>query len=179
MEKFLKVVYYFVLVILGVYLIIPSSSFPTPPNDAIRSQEPADMESPLRRGYFTNYSREEVVSHYKKQFENQVVKNINLPTYRLNYPPEDAQFLIRDQTRSTFLEELVHPLRETLYINGFEYQDKTKKVGYKGVEYRQKIIIRYVPSNLILRLFIVFSGLLLFRFVIKKWIVATKSILTK
>ena len=51
------------------------------------------------------------MSHYTKQFGW---------GERLNYPPEDAQTLIRDQTQATFLEEIVHPMRESLFIAGNE-----------------------------------------------------------
>lgn len=129
------------------YLLLPNPEFPLPLPDAVQSMEPADSETQLRRAYFTNYSREEVIAHYKKQFSN-------TPILRLNYPPEDAQTIIRDQARSTFLEELSHPFRESLYINGFEPKEAKDDIWYKGNHYRQKITIRYAPSNVVTRLFV-------------------------
>jgi hypothetical protein len=126
--------------IFGLKYLLPSSPpFPTPPPDAVQSQEPADSETPLRRAYFTNYTREQVVEHYKTHFARRLM-------FRLNYPPEDAQTLIRDQTRSYYLEELVHPLRESLFINGFIPQQAKDDIWYKGEHFQQKITIRYVPS---------------------------------
>lgn len=136
------------------YLLYPSRPFPEPPPDSTRSREDGDNETPLRRAYFTDYTREQVIEHYTKQFDY-------LPFFRLNYPPEDSQTLIRDQTRSTFLEEIVHPLRESVYINGFEPKDPKDDVWYKGVDFRQKIIIKYVSSPFIARLIFAIPTLLL------------------
>lgn len=121
------------------YVTKPDYAFPSPPPGSVESSEPADTETPTRRAYFTDYTREEVMKHYAMQLTNS-------PTLRLNYPPEDAQTLIRDQTRSTFLEELVHPLRQSLYINGFEPKIAKDDIWYKGTHYRQKLIVRSVTS---------------------------------
>lgn len=126
---------------LGVYYVWPeTSAFPPPPSDAVQSFEPADVESPLRRSYFTNFNREEVINHYKSSFVGTV-------TMELNYPPEDAQIYIRDQARSWYLEELVHPLRESVFINGFIPQKAQDEIWHEGEHYYQKITIRLVPSS--------------------------------
>lgn len=141
------------------YLLLPGPKFPEPLPDSVQSKEGADTETPVRRGYFTDFIREEVVSHYKKQFNN-ISFGIYIPSVRLNYPPEEAQVLIRDQTRSTFLEELVHPFRESIYVNGFEIKDDQDRLTYKGIDYRQKVIIRYVASRFYIRLILGFFSLL-------------------
>lgn len=150
MNRLLKILLLFVSVIILIYVIPPSPSFPTPPTDSEQSTEPADSESPLRRAYFTNLNREEVVNHYRLQFYNKV----GMPTLRLNYPPEESQSIIRDQTKSTYLEELVHPLRESIYINGFEPKSEKDTIVINGRKWQQKIIIRYIPSSVIIRLVI-------------------------
>lgn len=148
--KSIKKVLYLLLFLFGigfvVYLIRPSPNFPNPPQDSTQSMEMADVESPFRRAYFTNYTREQVIAHYKNQF------HLSKATLELNYPPEDAQTLIRDQTRSVYLEELVHPFRESIYINGFIAQRPQDDIWYKGVHYQEKITIKYVPSSLAVRL---------------------------
>lgn len=158
-KKILKI-FFAVFCITGIlYLALPGNTFPEPPPGSLQSQEPADLETPLRRGYFTNLSREEVLLWYEKQFDHTSFLGIKLPTILLNYPPETAQILIRDQTSSTFLQEFVHPFRESLYINGFKPPSENNKpiffVGEKP--WQQKIIIRYVPSSVWVRegLFIV------------------------
>lgn len=145
------------------YLLTPNSEFPAPPPDAFRSVEPADSEIDLRRAYFTNFTRQQVISHYKKQFKG-------LVTLNLNYPPEDSQTLIRDQTMSTYLEELVHPFRESIYINGFKPTKAKDDIWYKGVHYEQKIIIKYAGTSPIFRLIIMLSSLLVLFAVIREWL---------
>lgn len=138
MKKLINILLIFFSGILLYYLLLPNYEFPTPPPNSLQSDEPADSESPLRRAYFTDYSREETMQWYKNQLGW---------GFRLNYPPEDAQSIIRDQTRSTFLEEIVHPFRESLYINGFEPKNDKDAVIIGGRLFRQKIIVRYIPSS--------------------------------
>jgi len=157
MKFILKFLLWVIFLGLIVYVSFPSPNFPEPMADFFQSTEPADQETPLRRGYYTNASRQEVLAYYQKEFGG----------YLLNYPPEEAQTLIRDQTKSTFLQEIVHPLRESLYINGFEPTDPQYAIVIKGTPWRQKVIVRYVPSRRFVRLaVIVFAGIgicLLFR----------------
>lgn len=129
------------------YLLIPNPPFPSPPPDALQSREPADTETPLRRAYFTDYTRDQVIKHYEAQWQY-------LPTLNLNYPPEEAQVIIRDQTRSTYLEELVHPMRESLFINGFEPQKQKDDIWINKRHFAQKITVRFVPSPLLARLIV-------------------------
>lgn len=137
-----------VSLVLFFYLLLPSPDFPNPPPDAVQSKEPGDSEIlNIRRAYFTNYTREQVINHYKKEFSN-------LPFLRFNYPPEESQTIIRDQTRSTYLEELVHPLRESIYINGFEPKSEKDTITISGETWRQKIIVKQVNSNILSRLFV-------------------------
>jgi hypothetical protein len=162
MFKKTLIVFYvlFSLIILS-YVSLPNYNFPTPPPDSVQSKEPADMEEPLRKAYFTNYTRNEVLSWYKAQFDYSSVGKIKLPTYLLNYPPEESQSIIRDQTRSTFLQEVVHPFRETVFINGYEPAtgDDKNRIVIDGTHWRQKIIIKYIPSTFILRFIITLASL--------------------
>lgn len=131
------------------YLILPNPTFPIPPPDSLQSQEPADLESPLRQGYFTNYTRAEVISWYMNQLDHSSFLGIKIPTLLQNYPPEEAQTLIRDQTGSTFLQEIVHPFRESIYVNGFKPPSKNDESVFfvGGKHWNQKIIIKYIPSS--------------------------------
>ncbi len=160
-----------------VYLSFPNPQFPDPPADSLQSQEPADTETETRRAYFTNYSREEVLVHYKNQLQETSVWNIKIPTYRLNYPPEEAQTLIRDQTRSTYLEEIVHPFRESLFINGFEPKVEKDTIFIDGRRWRQKIIVRYVQSNLMIRLILGILTLILIYIVSKYAYLETSTLI--
>lgn len=162
-----KKVLYFVLFLFValflVYLLLPVPKFPAPPPQSVQSMEDADIEDPFRRAYFTNYTRDQVIAHYKNQFR---YKNF---TMELNYPPEEAQTLIRDQTRSYYLEELVHPFRESLYINGFIPTKPQDEINYKGIHYEEKITVRYVPSNLGVRIIFAILTLGLMFWMVKEY----------
>ena len=153
MKKVLIFIYMVFSLTVLFYVSLPDYDFPKPIPGSIQSKEPADTESPLRKAYFTNHTRAEVLEWYKSQFDYSTFGNIKLPTYLLNYPPEESQSIIRDQTRSTFLQEIVHPFRETVFINGYEPAagDDKNKIIIDGTKWRQKIIVKYVPSSLILR----------------------------
>src|SRR3989344_9066600 len=105
MQKLIIVLFFIFSLPLFYYVSLPNPELPDIPPNSVQSNQPADVETPLRRGYYTNLSREEVIEFYKNEFN----KKNKLYTLRLNYPPEESQTIIRDQTRSTYLEELVHP----------------------------------------------------------------------
>lgn len=159
--RLLAIVSFVVFFLLGLlYLVVPNPDFPDPLPDSMQSSELGDTEElGIRRAYFTDYTREEVVNHYREEF--------GAPLLRLNYPPEEAQQIIRDQTRSTYLEELVHPFRESVYINGFEPKEEKDEIRIDGVHFEQKIIVKYVQSSIFARIFVyimtVFLGFLLIR----------------
>ena len=179
MKRITKTLFILFSTLFIVYLLLPNPAFPEPPPDALQSNESADTETLLRRAYFTNYTREEVMTHYKDQFEKPVIFGIFLPSYRLNYPPEEAQTIIRDQTRSTFLEEIVHPFRESVYINGFKPALKKDAVFIEGKDWYQKITVRFVPSNSLTRVTVAVLTLALIVIVIKEWGTALKGLLKK
>lgn len=126
-----------------VYLALPAPSFPEPPSGFLQSGQPADVETPLRRGYYTDMTRQEIISHYQKQFGW---------GYRLNYPPEEGQTIIRDQTKSSFLEEIVHPFRESIFINGYEPKENENALEVDGRRWKEKVIVKYVPSSHFVRI---------------------------
>lgn len=152
MLKIFKVLFVIFSLIFLLYLLLPGPPFPNPPPDALQSNEPADTETLLRRAYFTDFTREQIIEFYKKEFEKPTFLGIPFFTERLNYPPEEAKTLIRDQTRSTFLEELVHPFRESVFINGFEAKSPKDTILIAGKVWRFKITVRYVPSRTIVRI---------------------------
>lgn len=159
----------FCLVSIG-YLALPNYDFPLPPPDALQSKELGDTEDiSVRRAYFTNYSRAEVLNWYKNQFSVSRIFNIKLPTLLLNYPPEDSQTIIRDQTRSTYLQEVVHPFRESVYINGFEPKEAKDAIFIEGRDWKQKIIIRFVPSSPWIRIGIFVSTVFVMAIIYRAW----------
>lgn len=158
--KIFKTLFIFLCLVFLGYLALPNPVFPLPPPDSQKSLEPGDIQNPLIPAYFTDYTRAEVLSWYESQFKRSVFFDVSLPTYLLNYPPEDTATIIRDQVRSTFLQEIVHPLRESIYISGFEppSTDGKNAINIEGRHWRQKITVRYIPSPLPVRLGI-FAGI--------------------
>lgn len=172
-----KLIFFAVFLALSGYLLLPTPSFPQHPPFFLVSHEPADLETPLRRGYYTDTPREEIMNHYKNALCCITVFGFNLkmPTLRLNYPPEEAKVLIRDLTKSTFLEELVHPLRESVFINGFEPKDDKDNITFQGKKYRQKVTVRYVPSSPLLRVLIPLIALGALFIILREWAVSIKQ----
>ncbi len=178
MKKVIFILYIVVSIILLFYVSLPNLDFPAQIPDSIQSSEPGDIETPLRRAYYTDHTRAEVLEWYTKQFSYSKFLNLHLPTYLLNYPPEEAQSLIRDQTKSTFLQEIVHPFRETLFVNGFEPgPDKPQyQIVINGTHYNQRIVIKLVPSNTLVRFIIMLATLTLIPFLYLQFEKSIKSI---
>ena len=166
MNKPAKIIFVILGILLLTYLWLPEPPFPTGLWDFKQSAQPADQETDLRRGYYTNLTREQLMSHYSKEFDWGV---------RLNYPPEESQTLIRDQTKSSFLEEVAHPMRESLFISGYMPKSDQEILAVDGVHYDAKVIVKYVGSNLFLRLLVGILAIVGAWFLINEWIGALKS----
>lgn len=157
----------------GLYFGIPSPDFPRQPHDSVQSLEDADAETPSRRTYFTNLSREEILAHYEKELQRGIF--IPLPTYRVHHPPEDAYTLIRDQTRSVHLPEIIHPIRESLFVNFFEPKFAKDEIWYKGVHYQRRVTLKYVPTHVLPRVLINLAAVVFIWYVAKKFAKTTAN----
>ena len=161
MKKVLRIIIVLIFSVLFVYALLPNPKFPNPPEGVLQSEEPGDVENlSLRRAYYTNLTREEVMKHYQNEFKG----------YRLNYPPEEAVVIIRDQTKSTFLEEIVHPFRESFYVNGFEPKSAEYAIIKAGQPWRQKITVKYVVSNIIIRSSVMMLTGIVLLFLFEVWL---------
>lgn len=159
---------FFILILLFflglVYLIypIPKSIEDIPPLPGhVKSDEPGDTyQNPNIAGYYGDKRRKFVTGFYKNFYDNINILGFKIPSIKLNHPPEEAYFYIRDQQRSTYLEQYTYPLKSALYINGYEpFDEKGKrfdsgsyKMDYYGVIYPTKVTIRYYYSPLTVRL---------------------------
>lgn len=159
-KKLAKIAFVLTGIAFLVYLAWPAPHFPNTLWDFVSSTEPADKETPLRRGYYTNLTREQLMSHYTKEFGW---------GERLNYPPEEAQTMIRDQTHATFLEEVVHPMRESIYVAGNKLGPSQGTFVADGKIFKQKVIVKYVGSNIFFRIFIGLSTLGLIWILAGEW----------
>jgi hypothetical protein len=166
MKNLIKIIFALFGIALVIYLAWPAPLFPTTLWDFVPSNEPADKETPLRRGYYTNLTREQLMSHYVAEFGWGEV---------LNYPPEDAQTLIRDQTKATFLEEVVHPMRESIFIAGNELSPTEGTFTVNGQIFKQKVIVKYVGSNIFVREFIGLCTLVLIWILGSEWVKTIKG----
>lgn len=137
---------------------LPSSAKSTLAGDNI-------AQVPNVAGYFSDNYRDFVVPFYRKVYQN--LSRLPFPPLRLNHPPEYSWNVIKKHTDSTYLEELVYPLRGSLYVNGFEpfYPDQKPKFwgsaqfNESGQGFFTKTTIRYYPSNIIVRI-LVWGGII-------------------
>lgn len=141
------------LLLLGwlVYLLLPPPQELPPLPGSLKSIEPGDTTQILGiSAYYTNLSRAEVLAFYQESFSKSSFLQIPLVTYRLNHPPEYARKTIRGTLQSSYYEEVVHPFRESLYVNGYEWandpftppehREKNKPV-INGKEFSSKVTI--------------------------------------
>jgi len=170
MKKWLKITIAVVYLLGIVYLVLPE---PVIPNlePALKSIEPGDtVQIPGVWAYYTNLSRREAIDFYKKAFSRSAFLKIPLPTYILNHPPEYARETIRDTHQSNFYEEIVHPLRESLFVSGWipkedkVYLAKSKKpiteFEVDGQIFQGKITLYHVRSPLWARL-LIWTGIII------------------
>lgn len=171
-----------------IYIFYPGPSsindFPPLP-DSKKSDEVGDtIQTPNVAAYFSFLKREDVTKFYKNTYEKQSFVPFNIPSIRLNHPPEETYSYVRDQLKTTFLEEYTFPMRDSLFVAGLDrkiYNDlehiphnfNNDTIYIDGVYYNSKITLRYYPSNDLVRLFvylgICYFGYLLVKLFIKSW----------
>ncbi len=157
----MKYFFFLLLLLFTVYLLWPSPKFPNAPRGSIQSQLPGDTESIYRKAYYSNLTRSEVEDFYYQQFGRWGIRQI--------LPPEEAQTLVRDQTRSSYLEEIIHPGRESIYINAFVPILPNEEININGIKYLNKITVRYIPSHPVSRLTVLLMTMGVVYFVIKEY----------
>lgn len=169
MKKVFKIIYLIFSIAFLFYIAIPAPAFPSQAPDTLKSVEPGDLEDSLRPSYFTDFDREESIEYYTQNFSKSPFLDIHLPTLRLNYPPEDAAVYIKELTRSTFLEELVHPFRESLFVNGFGAQEAKDAIVIGDRLWNLKLTIKYYQSSVFVRIPIAILTLLVLWRVLNEW----------
>ena len=166
MRKLFIILGIFVSVVFLLYLIWPYDpasvyDFKSLPA-SVKSTLPGDsVEVKDLTAYFSDNYRNFVIPYYKENYRNLV--KFPFPPLELNYPPEYAYTVIKDQTQSTYLEEITYPFRGSLYINGLEpFVEKTQEARFDGATlfgqsgglYQTKVILRYYPSSIIFRILV-------------------------
>lgn len=145
MKRIIKIGLLLAFICGTIYLSPPLPEFPKPPKDSLVSNEPADLESIYRKSYFTNLTRDEIMNYYDKEFKGWI-------SFRLDQRREDAYSVIRDQTPSSYIEEIVQPGRGSLYINVYVPDKPTDQINRNGIHYLNKVTIHYMPSHVVSRL---------------------------
>lgn len=159
-----------VIFILGIiYLLWPGPKsihdFPALP-ESKKSEEPGDtFQNPENSAYFSNHRRGFVTNFYQDNFEHIYFLGLKLPSIRLNHPPEEAFQYIRDQQTSTYLEQFIYPLRESVFVNGYEPFDESGRPFHIGITnivvsdqfFDSKTTLRFYYSNPLFRVLIYFG----------------------
>lgn len=155
--------------LLLVYMLWPGpskiSQFKALPDSAKSTLSGDTIQIPNVSAYFSNNFRDFVVPFYLQNYQQN--SHFPFPPLRLNHPPEDSWAVIKKPTDTTYLEELVYPLRDSLYINGFEeYRwDGTPifwsapRLEEAGKVWFTKTTLRLYTSNLLLRI-IIWAGII-------------------
>lgn len=142
------------------------SQFKPLPDSAKSTLSGDTVQIPNVSGYFSNNFRNFVIPFYLKNYQQNT--NLPFPPLKLNHPPEYSWVVIKKQTETTYLEELIYPLRDSLYINGYETfrPDGTPifwsapKLEEAGKEWPTKVTLRLYTSNILVRI-IVWAGILI------------------
>lgn len=145
-----------------IYLLWPLPAVPDLPQ-SLRSTEPGDtVQIANVKAFYTDFHRSDVMAYVRQNFQHPLV-------IRLNYPPEKAKEIYVDTIKSYYLEELVIPFKESLFINGFEWQNdvftpavarEANQLLIDGHVYYSKVTFRVFPTSLPTRLIV----LVLFNF---------------
>ena len=179
-----RIIFIIFALFLLVYMILPGPSsinnFPALPNSVKSTLEGDTIQVPNVAGYFSNNYRDFVTNYYKQSYKN--LTWLPFPPVILNYPPEFAYTAIKDQTQSTYLEEYVYPLRDSVFVNGFEPYDQDGNPRYEGaikfdigpILYDTKATLRYYPSPIYIRI-LIWIGILISIFSL--WTVGKRIIL--
>lgn len=142
------------------------SDFKALPNSD-KSQLSGDtVQIPNVAAYFSDSYRSFVIPLYSSNYWQKTW--LPFPPLRLNHPPEFSWTTIKKHTDSTYLEELVYPLRDSLYVNGLEpfYEDGmpkfwgSTKFDVNDHKWYTKATLRFYPSAFLTRL-VVWIGICL------------------
>ncbi len=139
--------------------------FPPLPSST-KSNLPGDTtQNPNIAAYYSQFDRNYITKYYRSIFEQMPISFLPLPVIRINHRVEEAYGFVRDQQESTFLEEFIHPMRESVFVNGYEPAIENQMNGVPsgfiedhisiyGNFYASKATLRYYPSSWIWRVLI-------------------------
>ncbi|QQG43447.1 MAG: hypothetical protein HYW45_00315 [Candidatus Daviesbacteria bacterium] len=159
----------FIFILGLLYIILPGPTsvedFSPLPQSA-KSDEPGDtVQVPNIAAFFSFSKRAEITEFYRQDYQDSFIFGKFFPPLTLNYPPEEAKRMVRDQIYVTFMEEYVYPLRGSIFVGGYEpfvHNELLKAphnfvgdhVHINGVYYDSKTTLRFYPNNIIWRIFV-------------------------
>lgn len=121
------------------------------------------VQIPNVSAYFSDNYRNFVVSFYFQNFRE--FNWLPFPPLKLSHPPEYSWNVIKKHTDATYIEEIVYPLRDSLYVSGFEpfYEDGSPKFwGSAKLNegdnlWFTKTTLRLYPSSVFIRILVWFG----------------------
>lgn len=176
------------------YLLLPGptsiSQFPKLPG-SVKSQETGDtIQIPNVAAYFSDHRRGSIIPFYRAAFRDSYCKSYFLglpnplcfiPPVHLNHPPEEAFLYIRDQQKSTYLEQFTYPFRESFFVNGYEpYDSEGRPFNWESVPllvdgtiYQTKTNLRLYTNSVYARVLVYlaiwFLGYLMYKLIWENW----------
>lgn len=166
----MKVIFLIFSVLFFIYIVWPGpgkiSDFSPLPNSVKSKLDGDNWQVPNVTAYFSDHYRKFVVDFYSKDYQR--LTHLPFPPLRLNYPPEYSWIAIKKHTDTTYLEELIYPLKDSIFVNGFEpfYADGQSrfwgatKFEADGQHFYTKATLRFYPSHTLVRIPVYFGIIL-------------------
>lgn len=157
-----------IIFLLGLlYILSPQPSsindFPYLPN-SVKSTDPFDYQYPNEIAFFSNYWRADVTGFYRNNFKDlNRFLGLSFPPIVLNHPPEEAKEFIQNEPHSTYLEQYIYPLKDSIYVSGFEPYDQNGKPFTPGIRpvilnnttfFNSQINVHFFPTSVYSRILI-------------------------
>lgn len=155
-KKILLTLFVVFNVLFTIYLILPVPNLKELPN-SVHSNLPGDTTQLTNvTGYYTNLSRTEVMNFYQSIYSSPFL-------IRLNHPPEKAKEIFRDTMQSYYIEEFITPLKQSIFVNGYEWEKDVftkpekriqNKLIYNNITYPSKINTKIINTPIYSRIII-------------------------
>lgn len=163
-----KIILSAIFIIGLIYIVLPGPSsindFSPIPN-SLKSDEPGDTyQNPNIAAYFSQFTRDDITNYYRNDFRNKYFFGKIIPPISTNRPPKESHIYVKDLQMSTFLEEYLYPLKDSLYVNGYDPRVESQirnipvtegdRIQIKGEFYKSKTTIRLYPSQWYIRMLV-------------------------
>ena len=137
------------------YLLLPEPQVFSFPAGSFYSQEKKIKNCSFSFFFYTDLNRQEVVRFYRQNFSSSPFFRLPLFTYRLSHPPEKVKEILGEKEKASYVEEVVHPLKSSLFILGYEWEKDPfvpqkkrvkNKIVIKGRTFKSKVTLCYRSS---------------------------------